>query len=379
MGNSSSHKCKCQIHEKSFLKLEAMGLTYDSSWWESVKCNTLPNSDCWKNECEICMDGKNFVPSKSLSAITSYKQWENIEVQSTEGKMDESDEAKTYTKTVITTKNVQVGEVLDEFQETFANVKQHQNAKRIQAVDFQNDIKETTKRVLQIDYAQAYQCELQNEIMSALWTRGSVNLFTCAIYNNSQTKTLVFGTNYKGNDKFSSGLFIETLYKEHILPNETVQEEIIWSDGPKSEFKNCYMRHLIQKLSAIYNKPFVWKFSATAHGKGVVDGVGGRVKSLVHKKVMLLGKNQNIVHDAESFCKLAKQLNQQTTVIHVPTEEVEFTKIQIPLLNQYLLTASSKCMSCILAVSTPICGLIHLTTMMLNQQAFYYQNKLHLV
>ena len=35
---------------------------------------------------------------------------------------------------------------------------------------------------------------------------------------------------------------------------------------------------------------------------------------------MLLRKNQNIIQDAESFCKLAKQLNQQTTVIHVPTE-----------------------------------------------------------
>ena len=38
---------------------------------------------------------------------------------------------------------------------------------------------------------------------------------------------------------------------------------------------------------------------------------------------MLLGKNQNTVEDAESFCRLAKQLNQQTTVIHVPTEEVK--------------------------------------------------------
>ena len=47
-------------------------------------------------------------------------------------------------------------------------------------------------------------------------------------------KTLVFGTNYKGKDKFSTGLFIETLYKEHILPDETVHEEIIWSDGPGS-------------------------------------------------------------------------------------------------------------------------------------------------
>ena len=59
-----------------------------------------------------------------------------------------------------------------------------------------------TQRVLHIDYAQAYQCELQHEIMKALWTKGSVNLFTCAVYNNSQTKALVFGTSYKGQDKF---------------------------------------------------------------------------------------------------------------------------------------------------------------------------------
>ena len=77
---------------------------------------------------------------------------------------------------------------------------------------------------------------------------------------------------------------------------------------------------MIQKLSAIYNKPFVWRFSVTAHDKGVVDGVGGRVKLLVHKKVMLLGKDQSIVQDAESFCKL-KQLNQQTMIL-VTTEEV---------------------------------------------------------
>ena len=129
MGNSTFHQCKCQIHENLSLKLKATSLTYDSSWWENVLWNTLPNNDCWKNECEICMDGKNFVPSKSLSAITSYNQWEDIEVPSTKSKMNESDEAKTYTKMVITTKTVQVGEVLDEFQETFAKVKQHQNTK----------------------------------------------------------------------------------------------------------------------------------------------------------------------------------------------------------------------------------------------------------
>ena len=119
----------------------------------------------------------------------------------------------------------------------------------------------------------AYQCELQNEAMGALWTRGSVNLFTCAVYGNSDTKTLIFGTNYQGKDKFSTGLFVEILY---ILPNQNILEEIIWSDGPSSEFKNQFMRLLIEKLSTEYKKPFSWKFSVTSHGKGVVDG--GKVK-----------------------------------------------------------------------------------------------------
>ena len=67
MENSPLHQCKCQIHENLFFfNYEAMGLTYDSSWWESVLCNTLPKSDCWKNQCEICMDGKNFVPSNYI-------------------------------------------------------------------------------------------------------------------------------------------------------------------------------------------------------------------------------------------------------------------------------------------------------------------------
>ena len=50
------------------------------------------------------MDGKNFVPSKSLSAITSYKQWEDIEVTSTKCKMDESEWLKPIPKWLLPTK-----------------------------------------------------------------------------------------------------------------------------------------------------------------------------------------------------------------------------------------------------------------------------------
>ena len=73
----------------------------------------------------------------------------------------------------------------------FGQVKEHQNPKLIQAAEFEAYINHPKKQVLQIDYAMAYQCELQNEMMRALWTRGSVNLFTCAVYHISDTKTFI--------------------------------------------------------------------------------------------------------------------------------------------------------------------------------------------
>ena len=133
---------------------------------------------------------------------------------------------------------------------------------------------------------------------------------------------MMFCTNYKGKDKFSTGLFLDTLYNSYILPNEEIQTEIIWSDGPSSEFKNQYMCLLIKELAIKHSKPFIWKFPATSHGKGVVDSIGGKVKSSVHKKVMSLGKDQSIVQDSESLANLAKEISQSTTIVHVGKVEI---------------------------------------------------------
>ena len=158
---------------------------------------------------------------------------------------------------------------------------QHVNTKRVQTSEFISDKSDLSKRILQIDYAMAYTCEYQDEVQSALWGRGSVNLFTAAVTHNEATNTFLFCTNYKNKDKFSNGVFLEHLYKHEIPADESVKQEIIWSDGPTSEFKNRYTRKLMEGLSETFNKEFVWKFSATSHGKGVVDGVGGNVKSCV--------------------------------------------------------------------------------------------------
>ena len=88
----------------------------------------------------------------------AYKQSNVIEV-SNESKLNTNDK-ETYKKIVFVVKEVRVGEVLEEFQESFCKVKEHQNVKRIQASEFQKDVMDKTVRVLQIDCAMAYQCEL---------------------------------------------------------------------------------------------------------------------------------------------------------------------------------------------------------------------------
>ena len=71
------------------------------------------------------------------------------------------------------------------------------------------------------------------------------------------------------------------LYDIIIKNNDLSVNETIYSDRPSSEFKNKYLSRLLCILSVEFHKSFQWKYFATAHGKCVVDGVGGRVKSLV--------------------------------------------------------------------------------------------------
>ena len=79
---------------------------------------------------------------------------------------------------------------------------------------------------------------------------------------------------------------------------------------------------MIQNLSLKYNKPFTWKFPATSHSKGVVDGVGGKVKSTIPHKVISQTKNCLIVQDAESFASTAKKLISSTKTIHNGEPEI---------------------------------------------------------
>ena len=136
--------------------------------------------------------------------------------------------AKKFLKKLqVTSEAIPIDQVFDKFKQSFEDILSHINVKGIQGKAFQDDLTDPNTRVPQIDYAMAYQCKHQNEIQSALWSRESVNLFTCAVFHQSITKPLLICINYKGKEKFANGTLLAHLYKHEILKDENVVKEVI--------------------------------------------------------------------------------------------------------------------------------------------------------
>ena len=80
---------------------------------------------------------------------------------------------------------------------------------------------------------------------------------------------------------------------------------------------------LDRKFSTKYNNRFLWKFSATSHGKGVVDEIGGNVKSIVQSQSMDKRKDKINVQDAKSFYQVASKAIIATEVFLIDKAQVE--------------------------------------------------------
>ena len=58
---------------------------------------------------------------------------------------------------------------------------------------------------------------------------------------------------------------------------------------------------LLKQLAERFNKRFTWKYFATSHGKGVVDGIGRQAKSIVRNGVLSKGRAAAIVQSSKDF------------------------------------------------------------------------------
>ena len=119
-----------------------MGCSYDSSFWGEVLCDNSENNDCWLSKCDECREWKKFSLRKRMDSLTIYKQWKTILVPANRkgNQNDENEEPQTFfEKLQIISEKVIVSEIYEDFQQSFQDVTDHVNLKRIQARAFQED------------------------------------------------------------------------------------------------------------------------------------------------------------------------------------------------------------------------------------------------
>ena len=137
--------------------------------------------------------------------------------------------------------------------------------------------------------------------------------------------TYLICSDTKDKEKNTIATFVNQLYDKELSPiSPEMQdiEEVIWTDGPSSEFKNRFMASFLKEKSAKYYKNFTWKYFSTSHGKGVVDGIGGRAKSLVRSAVMSKQKSVPIVQSASDFAAAVSKLMPSTKVLLIEDKDI---------------------------------------------------------
>ena len=197
--NTPQEVCKCKTHEDFMYKLKGLGIQYDSNFFKTYLCQEDMESECWKNECFDCKNGKKLKDAYDFSGRECfYKVWEKDE--------------NGYLRLMLS--NVDDYELFSLIESSWEFVLKHILTKRIQEEVFENDKCNKNVSILQFDFAMAYSCSYQDEIQSALWTRDSVNLFTAALYaKDKPCQSYLVVTDSKDKGKSAVFTFLHELLK----------------------------------------------------------------------------------------------------------------------------------------------------------------------
>lgn len=325
--------CLCTYHANFMEAVAALNKavpnfpTYENGFVQQFLCQGS-SMDCWFGNCTECagisVDKlKDEVGDTQLSTNVSWMIWRKnkhsnrVEKEKENGKLSD----------LI----AYIGSISSHFL-------RHSFVKREQSETFNlHDVPRASndeyclEAVLQMDFAENFVCEAQDEVQTAHWNQRQLSLFTTAIYHCGTFQSKVFVSNNLHHTKETIVPYLVKLLSN--LPS-SVKILKIWSDGPSSQFKNRFIAAMIVHLEAKFEIQIIWNYFATSHGKGCVDGIGAKCIVRNHIKA-----RDCIVNSAADLVEAFKQTS-STIQIEEVTEE-DFDEINATL-GSVEIYASSK-------------------------------------
>ena len=121
-----------------------------------------------------------------------------------------------------------------------------------------------------MDYTENYKCFSQDEVQNVHWNQQQVAIFTSVTWFQNTKNCHAIVSDCTNHDNETSLVNLDKLVRS--LPKD-VFELRVCTDGPLSQFKNRFIIAGTQKLQKIYRITIKWKYNATSHGKGPIDGL----------------------------------------------------------------------------------------------------------
>lgn len=162
------------------------------------------------------------------------------------------------------------------------------------------------------DFAENYVCEIQNAPQGVHWGKNQIPLhINCTKYNNGNSTEQIFSVFVCEAMKHNTIVLYacqEILIKILKEKFANAKKIIYKSDGCAEQYKN---KKNFKNL-CLHKKDFdleaQWHFSATSHGKGPCDGIGGSVKRRAREAAI---RQEAHINSAKSFYDFFKQLKEK--------------------------------------------------------------------
>ena len=200
----------------------------------------------------------------------------------------------------------------------------------------------SNKAMIQMDFSENFTCCYQDEVASTHWKTSSVTLYTVMIWFIDCSKSMVLLSD-NNNDKTTVVPYTLHIIKAVMdLFGDEIKEIDFWTDGSSSQYKNKYVFAFIGiKLPEIFpSLKICCNYSATSCGKGAVDGVGGTIKHLATRAIIIrkaIITRKAILNNADS---LLKAVQDKTKTILAIIDESQMKEIlsdmEIPSLQEKL-------------------------------------------
>ena len=274
--------CGCVYHAKIALLLEELHRKlsenfplYGEEFVKSCVCNTT-SKKCMTSNCVLCKTKFQTtyleeIDKKHLRAAATWYQWEKGE----DGQTEKNKKKGTFENMFPTLQNLLTKFLLNYF------IKKLQmeayNACQLTATEA-----DSNTAMVQMDFSENFSCVYQDEVSSAHWKTTSVTLYTVMIWFRDQSISTVLLSDNNDHDKTTMvpyTAYILNYIKEHFGD--------IWTHGPSSQFENKYIFAFISiTLPQLIVYKVFWNYSATSHGRGAVDCIGGTIKQVVTQAVV---------------------------------------------------------------------------------------------